>query len=150
MLKQTQKLCRKQAFIWGWWKWVATAVTSTLISSYKAACDAGPSHCNPGILACCCRPHASELQEQKARDPMHSLLEAQPITSIHAVLSWEPGALPFDEMLRGTTPLQAGCTVCPFHQPCISCASGWLLPGWLRRTLSGMKVAVNTIAAGCT
>ncbi len=22
MLKQAQKLCREQAFIWGWWKWV--------------------------------------------------------------------------------------------------------------------------------
>lgn len=69
------------------------------------------------ILACC-RPHEPVPQEQKASDPVHTPPEAQPITSIHALLSWEPGALPFDEMLRGTTPLQASCIADLFHHPC--------------------------------
>ena len=47
----------------------------------------------------------------KAKDPVHTLPEAQPITSNHALLSWELGALPFNEMLRGTRPLKASCIV---------------------------------------
>ena len=110
MLKQAQKLCREQAFIWGWWKWACTACCFQCF-------DPGASHSSLSTLACC-RPHESVTQEQEARDPVHTLPEAQPITSIHALLSWEPGALPFDEMLRGTTPLQASCVSGQFHHSC--------------------------------
>ena len=86
-------------------------VNFSAVSSCKTACDAYPSHCKPSTLATCCRPHESVLQEQRARDPVHMPPEAQSITSVHALLSWDPGALPSDVILRGTTPLQARCIV---------------------------------------
>ena len=110
MLKQAQKLCREQAFIWGWWKWALTACRFQCF-------DAGASHSSLSIHTCC-RPHESIPQQQQVRDLVHTPPEAQPITSIHALRSWEPGALPFDKMLRGTTPLQASYVVILFHHSC--------------------------------